>query len=124
MKNLSNKEIFKTPTGYFEELPQKTLLRYENEKSRSLSLIRKIAAAAVIVIGLGIYSFYKNNQEELQLEANLNNEIDLYINSDHWQAEDILILSENPNSILDEILLAEWETLDMDENDDEVDQWF
>ena len=125
MKHLSKKEVFQTPAGYFEELPDKILLRNENEKTRSISLIRKYAAVAIIILGIGIFAFYQNNPKVIILQAGLNNEIDLYINSDQWQAEDILSLSENPNSILDEIILTEWGTLDSYyEEDYEIDQWF
>jgi hypothetical protein len=125
MKHLSKKEVFQTPAGYFEELPDRILLRNENEKTRSISLIRKYAAVAIIVLGIGIFAIYQNNQKEITFQAGLNNEIDLYINSDQWQAEDILSLSENPNSILDEIILTEWGTLDSyNEEDYEIDQWF
>ena len=125
MKNLQKKGIFQTPEGYFEEMPDKVLKRYENEKIRTISLIKRYAAAAIIIIGFGIFAIYQNTQEEYGLQADLNNEIDLYINSDQWQAEDILSLSENPNSILDEIILAEWGALGSTYEDDyEIDQWF
>jgi hypothetical protein len=125
MKNLPKKGIFLTPEGYFEELPEKILKGYEAEKVRSISIIKRYAAAAIIILGIGIFALYQNSQEEYALQADLNNEIDLYISSDQWQAEDILSLSENPNSILDEIILAEWGGLESSYEDDyEIDQWF
>lgn len=125
MKNLSQKEIFQTPKGYFDQLPDRIVLRYENEKVKRISLFRKYAAVAIIILGIGIFAIYQNKQNETSLQANLNKEIDLYINADLWQAEDILSLSENPDSILDEIITAEWGTENSDfENDYEMDYWF
>ena len=125
MKHLSKNEVFQTPAGYFEELPDRILLKKDKEKTRSISLILKYAAVAIIILGVGIFAIYQNNPKEFTLQAGLNNEIDLYINSDQWHAEDILSLSENPNSILDEIILTEWGTLDSYyEEDYEIDQWF
>jgi hypothetical protein len=125
MKNLPKREIYRTPEGYFEELPDKILKGFEEEKVRSISLIKRYAAAAIIILGIGTFALYQYTQEEYALQANLNDEIDLYISSDQWQAEDILSLSENPNSILDEIILAEWGALESSfEEDYEIDQWF
>jgi hypothetical protein len=125
MKNLSQKEIFQAPKGYFEQLPDRILFRQEHEKVKRISLFQKYAAAAIIILGIGIFTIYQNNQNDTNLQANLNKEIDLYINADLWQAEDILSLSENPNSILDEIITAEWGTEDSDFEDDyEMDLWF
>ena len=125
MKNLSQKEIFQTPKGYFDQLPDRIVLRYENEKVKRISLFRKYAAVAIIILGIGIFAIYQNKQNETSLQANLNKEIDLYINADLWQAEDILSLSENPDSILDEIITAEWGTENSDfENDYEMEYWF
>jgi hypothetical protein len=125
MRNLPKRGIYWVPEGYFDELPDKILKRYEDEKVRSISLIKRYAAAAIIILGIGTFTLYQNTQKEYALKADLNNEIDLYISSDQWQAEDILSLSENPNSILDEIILAEWGALDSSfEEDYEIDQWF
>lgn len=125
MENLPNKDIFKTPEGYFEELPDKILARHHKEKSRSLSLVTRYAAAAVVVIGVGIFALFNMNEQDKMLQSNLNDEINLYINSDYWQAEDVLGLADNPDNILDEIILTEWGNYEWEDEDEfENEMWF
>lgn len=108
MENLPKNDIFKTPVDYFDSLPEKILEKRKRKKTR-IVYFQSIAAAAMVVIGLIVFLLpYEPNQES-SLEANLDAEVNLYINAGHWNAEDILSLSDNPNSILDEIIESEWE---------------
>ena len=61
---------------------------------------------------------------EQSLEADLEQEIDLYISSGYWQAEDILSFSENPNLILDEIIEEEWGGVESSQTDTDTDVWW
>lgn len=108
MKNLPNHNIFKTPEGYFENLPNRIFEKKEHRKSRTMSFIQMTAAAAVIVIGVFFFAIKNDINVDQSIEANLEQEIDLYISSGLWEAEDILTFSENPDLILDEIIEEEW----------------
>ncbi len=77
---------------------------------------QSIAAAAVVVIGMFMFLLPSKPLEQNSMEANLDAEVNLYINAGYWNAEDILSFSDNPNSILDEIIQTEWEGFD--ENDE------
>lgn len=125
MENLPQKDIFRIPEGYFEELPDKILTRHQKEKSRSVAMVIRYAAAAVVVIGIGLFALFNMNEQDQMLQSNLNDEINLYINSDYWQAEDVLGLADNPDNILDEIILTEWGNFELDDEDEfENEMWF
>lgn len=123
MKNIPKTNIFNTPEGYFEKLPEEILARNQKRKTRSISLVSSIAAAAVIVLGMFLFVLKYDINTETSLEASLVQEIDLYINSGYWQAEDILSFADNPNSILDEIISTEWGTYEMDTVDQLEEDW-
>jgi len=124
MENLPKNDIFKTPIGYFDSLPDKILEKRINNKTKKL-YFQRIAAAAVVVIGLVLYLLPNTSPELNSLEANLEAEVNLYINAGYWNAEDILSFSDNPNSILDEIIQSEWESFENeDENQYLEEMWF
>lgn len=124
MKNLPKNDIFKTPLGYFDSLPEKILEKRERKKTRML-YFQSIAAAAVVAIGMLAFLLPNEPSEIYNMEANLDAEVNLYINAGYWNAEDILSLSDNPNSILDEIIASEWEGFeDGDENQYPEELWF
>jgi hypothetical protein len=124
MKNLSKNNIFKTPEGYFDSLPDRVLEKYEKRKTRTLSFFQMTAAAAVFLIGLFFFVIKNEIPLDQSIEANLEQEIDLYINSGHWGAEDILSFSDNPNVILDEIIKEEWGTIENDTQGYEMEEWW
>lgn len=124
MKNIPKKNIFQTPEGYFEKLPEDILARYQKRKTRSFTLVSSIAAAAVIVLGMFLFVLKNDINSNNLLEANLDQEIDLFINSGYWQAEDILFFTDNPNSILDEIITMEWGTYQIENTDQYGDDWW
>lgn len=124
MENLSKKDIFKTPQGYFEELPENILNKYHDRKIRKLSFVQKYAAAAVILIGFGIYFLRPSLEKKSVNQSGIYHEIDHYISADYWTAEDILLLADNPNAILDEIILAEWGGFETDLDEFEEEFWF
>jgi hypothetical protein len=124
MENLPKNDIFKTPIGYFDSLPDKILEKRIKNKTRKL-YFQRIAAAAVVVIGLVLYLLPNTSPELNSLEANLEAEVNLYINAGYWNAEDILSFSDNPNSILDEIIQSDWEGFENgDENQYIEEMWF
>lgn len=104
---------FKVPEGYFEILPDKIMRRVDQKKPNFPWM--KWAAAAFVIISLGLYQFLSlHNQDEL---IALDEEIELYIDSNYWTAEDILGMADNPEEILNQIIQEElpymetlWET--------------
>lgn len=93
---------FTSPEGYFESLPDQILQKLETKPDYSWV---KWAAAILVFLSVGTYLFYPSpsNNELLALEE----EVNLYIESNYWTAEDVLGMSENPEEILDEILQEE-----------------
>ncbi|WP_291782637.1 hypothetical protein [Cecembia sp.] len=124
MEKFSKKEIFKTPDNYFDGLQETIVSRYEGEKVRQISLFKRYAAAAIVVLGFAVYFINQTSEPNFTAFSGLQQEIDVYINSDYWQAEDILMLAENPNSILDEIIRNEWSDYDWELDDLENNIWY
>lgn len=115
MKNIKKEDIFKTPEDYFENLPDQILNAYSEEKTPVYKMLTTwAAAAAVVVLGIAIFVYTGQNQTIPNLQANLEPEIELYINSGYWEVEDLLSLSEDPNEILDMIILSEWADHELD----------
>ncbi|PSL07311.1 hypothetical protein CLV48_101241 [Cecembia rubra] len=124
MEKLNKKEIHLVPEGYFDKLPDRILERYESRKSVWFSKPLKYAAAAVFILGLGLWVFISQTSQVDPMDLMISQEIDLYIDTEYWQAEDILLLADNPNSILDEIIATEWGSFDWAETDPEEDIWY
>lgn len=124
MKNIPDRNIFNTPEGYFENLPNRVLDKNELRKTRKMSFVQLTAAAAAVVIGVFFFVTKNDITIDQSIEANLEQEIDLYINSGYWQAEDILTFSENPNLILDEIIEEEWGVLEDNQSEIETGEWW
>lgn len=124
MKNLPKKNIFQTPEGYFDRLPEEILEKNQKRKTRTFTILSSLAAAAVIILGMFLFVLKNDINPNDSLEANLDQEIDLYINSGYWQAEDILSFADNPNSILDEIITLEWGTYEYEHTDQFEEDWW
>lgn len=100
MQKLPKLHDFDPPEGYFEKLPEEIMLAIEPKKQRYW--LHYAAAAAVFVIVFGIsQSYYTGSQADIFI---LDDQIDLFIDSQYWTAEDVLIISEDPNAILDDII--------------------
>jgi hypothetical protein len=103
MNQLPKLKDFETPEGYFARLPDQIL---ENTTFRKSYSWTKYAAAAVLLLGLGFFwqlGFLATEPQALTLEEEAN----LYIESQVWTTEDILSLSEDPNALLDQIIEEE-----------------
>lgn len=123
MEKLYKQKIHQVPEGYFEELPHRILERHENQKSIWLSKPLKYAAAVLVILGIALWVFRSQHPKVDPMDMLISQEIDLYIDTEYWQAEDILLLADNPNSILDEIFATEWGSNDWAESDLEQDIW-
>ncbi|WP_026952314.1 hypothetical protein [Algoriphagus mannitolivorans] len=107
MENLPRIKEFKAPEGYFDTLPDKILTK---SKKDSKPVFLKYAAAAVILLSLGIWQFGANPSSTPSLS--LEDQALLYIESNQWTAEDVLSLSDDPNAILDQIIQEELAGMD------------
>lgn len=107
MDKLPKIKELKAPEGYFETLPNTILSK---TKQRPYQGIIKYAAAAVILLSLGLWQYGGNNSNSAILT--LDDEALLYIESNQWTAEDVLSLSDDPNAILDEIIFEELTEID------------
>lgn len=119
MNQLPKLKDFPTPDGYFDRLPDQILAK--SKISNVHSWIRYGAAAAVLLC-LGIswqMGLFTPEVQPLSLEEEAN----LYIESQIWTAEDILSLSENPNEILDQIIEEEMPSSEELWDEDEL-NWF
>ncbi|MBN7813605.1 hypothetical protein J0A68_21800 [Algoriphagus sp. H41] len=103
MNQLPKLKDFQAPEGYFERLPDQILTR---EKGRKFSFPVPYAAAAAVLIGLGLAWQLGWFSPEPQL-LSLDEEAQLYIDSQVWTAEDVLTLSDDPNALLDQIIAEE-----------------
>jgi len=124
MKNISDNNIFNEPEGYFDKLPEDIITRRKN-KVRQVYMMR-VAVAAILLIGLSfMFVLYQPKEPTYQaMDQGINDEVELYISSGYWQAEDILLLSDDPDSILDEIIEMEYMAYMPDPDPMDDDFWF
>lgn len=125
MEKLPKKDIYKVPDGYFESLPERILERKSRQPRTVYLDIVRYGAAAAVVIAL-IYFFTPMEQSNDTWHSHLvDEEIELYIDADYWQAEDILAFMEDPDGLLDEMIATEWSSMDvLGEDYYEDDLWY
>lgn len=93
---------YQVSSKYFEDLPDQIL---EKIDQKSTFLWVKMTAAAILLLGIGIWQMVNFENEVSTLS--FDQESELYIESEFWSEEEILSLSVDPNAILDEILTEE-----------------
>jgi hypothetical protein len=54
----------------------------------------------------------------------MDQEVELYIDSGYWEAEDVLVLSEDPDELLDLIIAEEWSGYPLSEEQLESEFWY
>lgn len=114
MQKLPKIQDFKAPEDYFDSLPDDIIDRIKPQ--RSINWMKYAAAAAILVVSLGVWQF---NASDSQFETlSMDEEVDLYIESQYWTAEDVLSMVDNPDEILDQIIAEEmfYEVDVVDEN--------
>jgi hypothetical protein len=114
MNEIPKYDIFKEPEGYFNNLPQR-IIHKKRLEDRKILFIR-IASAAVLVIAAALFIFKQSEINENALQAEMDQEIELYINSGYWNAEDVLSFTEDPDELLDIIIAEEWSGYALDED--------
>lgn len=102
MLTLPKIKDLKSPDGYFEKLPDQILLKANKKESYPWV---KWAASIIVIVGLGFWQY--NKMDSASDKLMMEQEIDLYIDSQYWSAEDILSMSDNPEEILNEIIQDE-----------------
>ncbi len=103
MNKLPKLKDFQVPDGYFDRLPDRIVAK---EKNRKLPSPIKYAAAAVIALGLGLtwqLGLFAPDSRALSIDE----EAQLYIESQVWTSEDVLSLADDPNALLDQIIEEE-----------------
>ena len=103
MQKIPKQQPFQVPENYFEELPEKIMTRACRPKpSRNWTW----AAAAAVLLGVGLWQAgeFTTNPSTI---ISTDEEALLYIDSEQWNAEDVLSLSDNPNELLDQIIEEE-----------------
>lgn len=115
MQKLPKIKDFKAPEGYFDSLPDQIIERTQPHKS--LYWMKYAAAAAILVVSLGVWQFNASNSQVESLS--MDEEVNFYIDSQYWTAEDVLAMVDNPEEILDQIIAEEmvYEVDFVDEND-------
>lgn len=119
MEKLPRIKEFKAPKGYFETLPDTIFIK---TKKSPRPVFLKYAAAAIILLSLGIWQFGANSSSTSTIS--LDDQALLYIESNQWTAEDVLSLSDDPNAILDQIIQEELAGMDpiWSENENWIEQ--
>jgi hypothetical protein len=103
MQKIPKQQPFHVPENYFEELPEKIMGRASRPKP---SQTWTWAAAAVVLLGVGLWQAGEFNAKP-STPITSDQEALLYIESEQWNAEDVLSLSHNPNELLDQIIEEE-----------------
>ncbi|WP_026966050.1 hypothetical protein [Algoriphagus terrigena] len=119
MKHLPKLKDFQTPEGYFDRLPDQILAKATPRRSYSWT---KYAAAAVVLLGLGL-TWQLGGFDLEDQPISMDEEANLYIESQVWTAEDVLSLTDNPNALLDQIIEEEMPAYDEMWVEDES-NWF
>jgi hypothetical protein len=103
MEKLPKLKEFKEPEGYFDQLPDQIMASIKPNKRNTWI---RYAASIALIISTGLWIVYAPSEEVQQLS--LEEEVNLYIDSQYWTAEDVLSMAENPDEILDQIINEEF----------------
>ena len=118
MEKLPELKKFTVPDGYFDQLPDQIL---DSMKAPQKNTWVRYAATIALIISSGLWILLSQGNEIQQLS--LEEEVNLYIDSQYWTAEDVLSMAENPDEILDQIIYEEFPE-DAELWDDEDQTWF
>lgn len=119
MHKLPKIKDFKAPEDYFDTLPDTIMDRITPQ--RSIHWMKYAAAAAILIVSLGVWQF---NASDSQFESlSMDEEVNFYIESQYWTAEDVLSMVDNPEEILDQII-AEEMAFEVDLSDENDQNWY
>ena len=114
MRNIPKHNIYSEPQGYFAMLPDRVIRRKKAQKQQAMFI--RFAAAAVFIIGIVLFVLRQPSMNETNFQALYDQEVELYINSGIWDAEDVLLFSEDPDELLDVIIIEEWSAYTISEH--------
>jgi hypothetical protein len=103
MGKLPKIEEFKIPEGYFEQLPDQIM---GSIKPNLTNTWMRYAATIALFLSVGLWVLYSPQIDSENLS--MDEQVDLYIDSQYWTAEDVLSMAENPDEILDQIINEEF----------------
>lgn len=106
MENFPKQNIYKEPDGYFNNLSSRII--YKQKARRRQTVFIRIAAAAVLVVGIALFVTRQPPLNTENLQAQIDGEVELFISSGYWDADDVLSLTDNPDDLLDSIIEEEW----------------
>ena len=98
--------IFKAPEGYFNTLPERIIGAKKNQATQIF--LARVAAAAILVVAMFLFIYNQPIPNNAALQSVMDQEVEFYINSGYWNAEDVLGFSEDPDELLDLIIAEEW----------------
>jgi hypothetical protein len=107
-ESFSKKSAFKVPENYFDTLENNVLVRISSEEKETKIISFKerifkmipIAAAASIILFIGLNSFVFNTNDEITLDSLSNNDIEYWLDTNTFHSSDISTVYED--DILDE----------------------
>ena len=107
-ENFTKEKSFKVPSGYFNDLENLILAKVANTKKETNIISFKeclfkmipLAAAASVILFIGLNSFVFNTSKELNLDTISDDDIDLWLDSSTLNSYEITFVLEE--SILDE----------------------
>lgn len=103
--------MHEVPQGYFDSLPDR-IIRKRKSKVRQ-ALAYRLAAAAAIAIGFVWFAIRLPMAPDASFQTEIDQEVEFYINSGYLGAEDVISFSDNPNELLDQIIVEEWSGYDI-----------
>lgn len=123
MRDIPKNNIFTEPEGYFDKLPEEIISR-RKKQVRQVFIMRS-AVAAMLILGLSFLLVFLNQPQEPAYTAlTIEDEVEMYISSGYWNAEDVLMLSDDPDAILDEIIALEYLAYLPEPDPFDDDYWF
>ncbi|OAD44868.1 hypothetical protein [Polaribacter atrinae] len=102
-ENIINENGFTAPDNYFNDLENEILAKVSSPKKETKVISFKervlkmipIAAAASIILFIGLNSFVFNKTEELTIDSLSDDDIEFWLNSTTLHTNDIAIVLEN-----------------------------
>ena len=121
MENFPKQNIYEEPDGYFENLSSRIISRRKAKRRQTVFI--RVAAAAVLVAGTVLFINRQPSINIENLQAQIDREVELFISSGYWDADDVLSLTDNPDDLLDSIIEEEWSGYVVDDTiEDEI--WY
>lgn len=111
MNKTSRDNIYDVPEGYFDALADR-IIRTNKARARQ-AFIYRLTAAAAIAVGFTLFALKLSFVPDVSFQTEIDQEVEFYINSGYWGAEDVISFSDNPDELLDRIIAEEWSGYDL-----------